>query len=35
MAKMLKAIINYKNDIEKSTIDVETFNQEKKLAYNK
>ena len=28
-----KAIVNYKNDIEKSTIDEETFNQEKKITY--
>ncbi len=36
MAKSIaKAIVNYKNDIEKSTIDVETFNQEKNLTYNK
>ena len=35
MAKSIaKAIVNYKNDIEKSTIGEEKFNQEKKLTYN-
>ena len=36
MAKSIaKAIVNYKNDIEKSTIDADTFNLEKNLTYNK
>jgi len=35
MAKSIaRAIVNYKNDIEKSTIGEETFNQEKKITYN-
>tara|TARA_B100001057_G_C22346608_1_gene755398 strand:- start:35 stop:619 length:585 start_codon:yes stop_codon:yes gene_type:complete len=29
-----KAIVNYKNDIEKSTIDGESFNKDKKLLFN-